>query len=135
MQLVLSIPALSIATKPCMWCTWNLTVDRCEYFDFTVWICLSIIILWRIISIEMIRFRAIVSICWEGGRKEGNETALQYMNAADLCLHLSGITYVHLLSFTPRASLPAWLNQISLRNQCRTSYRTCKTWFPTSFGW
>lgn len=92
---------------------------------------LSIILVWRTISFEMIRFRAVVSICRGGG----GDVALQCVNEADPSLHLSRITYVHLISPpTLTTSLPAWFNQISLRNQCRTSCRTCKTCFPTNLG-
>lgn len=52
-----------------------------------------------------------------------------------LCLHLRCITYVHLIYSTLRRRLPARFNQISSRNQCPTSYRACKTCFPTSVGY
>lgn len=95
---------------------WQLIL--CEHFDFTFWVRLSIILLWRTIGFEMIRFKANVLICWEGGGKK-----------REVCLLLR----VHLISSTLRSSLQAWLNQINFRNHCRTPYRTCKTHFPTNF--
>lgn len=47
------IAAVSMATKPCVKCTWNLTVDWCEHPDFTAG---ESITLWRSISLVLIRF-------------------------------------------------------------------------------
>lgn len=85
----------------------------------------------------MIRFKAIVSIC-QGGRREGGReiaTVLQYMN--ERSRYVCTCLVLHMYSSFPppsQSDSQRGPNQISFRNRCRTTYRTCKTHFPTNFG-
>lgn len=140
MPLLLLIPAVSIATKPCMRCTWNLTVDWCEHFDFTLWVCIILLCSGEQ-SFLMIRFKAIVSIWWEGGGKKKEETAycFAYINLykwmKHLCICICLVLHkLHLNWFALRTSLWAWFNRIIFRNHWRTSHRTCGTRLSTNFG-
>lgn len=100
----------------------------CEHLNFTVGVCLSIILLWGIICFQMIRFRACV-VCGGGGSSL-NSSGTYSMMKVDV-FTLNYICTSH-LAFT--SHLPVKPNLINQRNQSGTSWRTCKTGLLTNSG-
>lgn len=121
---VARLPAVSIATDSATWRAWNLTVDGCEHFDFTVWVCLSAICLWRRSELSWSDLEL------SGQFVEGDGTEREReRNKAVVGTYC---TYARLICSTLWTSLQMRIHQISLRNQCRTAQKTCKTCFPSS---
>lgn len=127
MSLLLLTPAVSIATKPCMWCTRNLTVDWCETFLISQSECVRLLSLsWELSSLffGVIWLEAIVSI-WRREKKQpprvlqqaesGDKTQRDSVFAFAL-YYICTSHFLRPLNCTPRLGLIKLASEISVEH-------------------
>lgn len=133
MSLVLLVVAVSIATKSCTWCSDSWLV-------WTFWFYTQHICVLSFSALEEKKKRSDLKLSWQfvvdASGRQGEQTVMQYRDEwsrSVFAFVLHSISRLHLIPSALRPSLPLWFNQISFRNLCRTSYRTCRTHIPSNF--